>query len=264
MSDLKKNVLIAGLGAAVVAGTVGYLVGRKTTDEKPPTTNNKASLWKMQENEEGDTLLNYIKKHCTDIHPVQKELISQTRDTPMSVMLASADELQLLQSIVVAIGAKKTLDIGTYTGYSALSIALGLPDDGKVITCDVNEEYVNVGRPYWKKAGVDHKIVSRLAPATETLDKLIQNGEAETFDFAFIDADKENYVAYYERCLKLIRKGGIIAVDNVLWNGDVIDPSNNESETLGIRALNDVIAQDPRVTATMLQLADGTTIAVKK
>jgi predicted O-methyltransferase YrrM len=205
----------------------------------------------------------YAAKHSLRLHPAQINLTKVTLEQPMAVMLGSADQLNLLQNLCRTLGAKKTLDIGTYTGYSALSIALALPDDGKVIACDLNEDYVNIGRPYWKEAGVDNKIQFVKGPALETLQKLLDNGEAETFDFAFIDADKLNYDNYYELCLKLLRKKGIIALDNVLWGGAVLDPKENDPETLAFRAIAAKIHADERVHVSFLTLGDGTLLAFK-
>jgi caffeoyl-CoA O-methyltransferase len=165
--------------------------------------------------------------------------------------------------LVRLIGARRTLEIGTFTGYSALAVALALPPDGQVVACDVSKEWTDIGRRYWQEAGVAGKIDLRLAPAVETLDRLIRE-RAAPFDFAFIDADKENYDNYYERALKLVRPGGIIAIDNVLWNGAVADPKRTDPETRAIDALNRKVHNDTRVDFSLLPIGDGLTVAVRR
>ncbi|MFN5473785.1 MAG: class I SAM-dependent methyltransferase [Pseudanabaena sp.] len=150
-----------------------------------------------------------------------------------------------------------------FTGYSSLSVALALPEDGKVIACDVSEEYTSIARRYWEKAEVAHKIDLYIAPAIQTLDRILAEGQANTFDFAFIDADKENYDGYYERSLQLVRKGGLIAIDNVLWSGRVIDPEFQDDDTLAIHALNEKLHQDQRISLSLLPVSDGLTLALK-
>ncbi len=162
------------------------------------------------------------------------------------------------------IGARRALEIGTYTGYSALSVALALPHDGQLIACDISDEYTRVGRPFWDQADVAHKIDLRLGPALTTLDELVANDEIAKFDFAFIDADKTNYDAYYERCLTLVRPGGLILVDNVLWSGDVIDSEKQDEDTVAIRALNEKLKSDERVSLSLLPVGDGLTLALKR
>ena len=182
----------------------------------------------------------------------------------MSIMQIAPDQGQFLALLVKLLGAKKTLDIGVFTGYSSLVVALALPDDGKVIACDRDPEATALARRYWKEAGVEHKIDFHLAPALETLDQLIEQGQANSFDFAFIDADKRNYGNYYERALTLLRPGGLIAIDNVLWFGRVADPRDTDKRTIAIRELNQKIYQDERVEISMLPTADGLTLARKK
>jgi caffeoyl-CoA O-methyltransferase len=166
--------------------------------------------------------------------------------------------------LIHLLDARKTLEIGVFTGYSSLSVALALPDDGRIIACDVSEEWTSIAKRYWREAGVEAKIDLRLRPALQTLDDLIAHGQAGSFDFAFIDADKANYSNYYERCLVLVRPGGLIAVDNVLWSGAVIDPSNNDADTLAIRAFNEQLKDDQRIWLSMLPIRDGLTLASKK
>ncbi|XP_065843170.1 probable caffeoyl-CoA O-methyltransferase 2 isoform X2 [Oscarella lobularis] len=180
-----------------------------------------------------------------------------------SMMLVSADESRFFGQLVRILGAKKCIEIGTYTGYNTLSVALALPDDGKVIACDVVEAFPNIGKPFWKEAGVEHKIDLRIQPAEKTLDDLIANGETGTFDFVFIDADKPGYDAYYEKSLQLLRPGGVIALDNVLWNGAVTDASQNDPDTVSLREIGDKVYRDERVDTSFLPIADGVQIAVK-
>nr|CAH8853264.1 unnamed protein product [Trichobilharzia regenti] len=176
----------------------------------------------------------------------------------------SSIEMQLLANLCYAINAKKTLDVGVYTGYSVLTIAEALPSDGCVVALDITDTYLqDYCIPAWKQAGVEKKIDFRLGTAVDILEKLIANGESGTFDFAFIDADKENYSNYYQLCLQLIRPRGIIAIDNVIWSELVIDESDQTSETIGVRQLNDLIAADNGVRISMLNLSDGLTIVVK-
>ncbi|XP_023218862.1 catechol O-methyltransferase domain-containing protein 1-like [Centruroides sculpturatus] len=181
----------------------------------------------------------------------------------MGMMMGSLETLQLIHNLIYATNAKKVLDIGVFTGCSALAEALALPDDGKVVACDVNENSVNVGKPIWKEAGVYDKIDLRIAPALETLDELIANGEAGTFDFAFIDADKGNYLNYYERCLVLLKPRGIIAVDNVLATGKVVEKDCNDDRTTSLKNFNTALKDDPRIKISMLYAGDGLTLAFK-
>jgi predicted O-methyltransferase YrrM len=161
-------------------------------------------------------------------------------------------------------GARRTIEIGVYTGYSSLVVALALPDDGRMVACDISQKWTSVARRYWREAGVERKIDLQLRPALETLDDLIAKGQAGSFDFVFIDADKENYANYYERSLTLLRPGGLIAVDNVLWSGRVIDASAKDADTRAVRAFNEKLRGDERVWLTMLPVRDGLTLACKK
>lgn len=192
------------------------------------------------------------------------ELRSETHKLPDSIMQISPEQGQFMALLVQLMGAKKTLDIGTFTGYSALAVALALPTDGKVIAFDVSEEWTNIAKTYWNKANVADKIDLKLGSATDSLDALLANGEANTYDFAFIDADKANYDNYYERALKLVRPGGLIAVDNVLWSGRVADPDEHDASTTCIRNLNSKIFRDERVSISMLPIGDGLTLTRKR
>ncbi|MBE9058002.1 class I SAM-dependent methyltransferase [Sphaerospermopsis sp. LEGE 08334] len=191
------------------------------------------------------------------------QLRQETAQLPMSIMQISPEQGQFMALLVKLLGAKKTLDIGVFTGYSSLVVALALPADGKIIACDVSEEYTSIARRYWEKAAIADKINLHIAPALETLDNLLAAGEAESFDFAFIDADKGNYENYYERSLQLIRPGGLIAVDNVLWSGKVADPEIQDNQTKKIRAFNQKLYQDSRITLSLVPIADGLTLARK-
>ena len=195
---------------------------------------------------------------------VAKRLREETQKLPMAQMQIGPDQGQFLQLLVQLIQAKKTLEVGVFTGYRALWVAAALPDEGKIVACDVSEEYTAVARRYWKEAGVDHKIDLRLRPALETLDELLAQGGASTFDFAFIDADKSNYDNYYERALQLIRTGGLIAVDNTIWSGRVANPNESDTDTVAIRKLNEKLHRDERVALSMLTVGDGLTLAMKR
>ena len=212
-----------------------------------------------------DTLHDYLLRVGTRESAVAEALRAETlAATPWHRMQISPEQGAFMALLVRLLGAKRTLEVGTFTGYSALVVAEALPADGKVVACDVSEEWTSVGKPFWERAGVADKIDLRLRPAVATLDELIAGGETDSFDFAFIDADKANYDAYYERCLLLLRKGGVIGVDNVLWGGRVADASANDEDTRAIRAVNEKIRADARVDATMLPIGDGLTLAMKR
>ena len=211
-----------------------------------------------------DTLYQYILDHSVREPAVLRELHEETAKLPMAGMQIGADQGQFMALLAKLIGAKRSLEIGVFTGYSSIAVALALPPDGKIIACDVSEEWTAIARRYWKKAGVEGKIDLRLGPAVATLDDLLAKGEAGRFDFAFIDADKGNYLAYYERCLKLLRQGGLIAVDNTLWSGDVAKPENQKPDTVSLRAFNDAVHRDERVDVALLPIGDGLTLARKR
>jgi predicted O-methyltransferase YrrM len=209
-------------------------------------------------------LYDYLKKVSLREPEVLVKLREQTRKMSTALMQISPEQGQFMRLLMQLTGAKKTLDIGVFTGYSALSVAMALPADGKVIGCDINGEWTGIAKRFWELAGVAHKIDLRLAPAVETLQGLVDAGEGETFDFAFIDADKVNYMNYYELALKLVRSGGLIAIDNVLWDGHVADSNVNDENTLIIRELNEKVFKDERVDLSLLPLGDGLTLARKK
>jgi predicted O-methyltransferase YrrM len=206
----------------------------------------------------------YLLDHSLREPPVAAELRAATAQRPYAGMQISPEQGQLMALLVQAIGARRAIEIGTFTGYSALWVALALPADGRLVCCDVSAEWTAVGKPYWKKAGVAGKIDLRIAPAMETLDGLLADGGAGTYDFAFIDADKTGYDRYYERCLVLLRPGGLIGIDNVLWGGDVADPKKRSADTLALRALNKKLHGDARVLLSMLPVGDGLTLALKR
>jgi len=211
-----------------------------------------------------DSLYDYLLEVSLREPPLLARLRAETEALPLGAMQISPEQGQFMAFLVELIGARRTLEVGTFTGYSALRVALALPADGRVVACDVSADYTEVGRRYWTEAGVEGKIDLRLAPALETLDSLLESGEAETFDFAFIDADKENYDGYYERSLRLVRRGGLIAIDNVLWSGSVIDPNKQDKDTQAIRSLNKKLRQDRRVDLSLVPIGDGLALIRKR
>ncbi|MBL8661687.1 MAG: class I SAM-dependent methyltransferase [Candidatus Odyssella sp.] len=206
----------------------------------------------------------YILANGLREHPAQKALRAATARMPMGGMQIGAPQGALMALLAQAIGARRCIEIGVFTGYSALSVALALPPDGRIVACDVSEDLTAVGRRFWARAGVAGKIELRLGPAVDTVNALLEAGEAGRFDFAFIDADKTNYDAYYEGCLKLLRPGGLVAVDNVLWGGSVADPKRNDADTRAIKRLNAKIRKDERVTMCLVPISDGVTLALKR
>ena len=210
-----------------------------------------------------DNLYQYVLGHTVREHPVLAELREATIGMKHGGMQIGPDQGQLMQLLVKMLRAERTIEVGVFTGYSSLAVALALPAGGKVIACDVSEEWTSVARRYWQKAGVAGKIDLRLAPALETLDALIAAGGVGQYDFAFIDADKGAYRGYYERCLVLLRAGGLIAIDNTLWSGAVAKKDDQTVDTVAIRELNDFIANDRRVASSLLSVGDGVTLALK-
>lgn len=206
----------------------------------------------------------YIDRATLRDTPLLRELREETAKHPRAGMQTGADQVQFLQLLVRLIGARRCIEVGVFTGYSALGVALALPDDGKIIACDVSEEYTAIARRYWERAGVADKIDLYLAPAAETLDDRIRAGEKGRFDFAYIDADKSNYDVYYERCLTLLRQNGLITIDNMLWSGDVARAGCTDPDTAALRALNDKIGRDERVDASLLPIGDGLMVVRKR
>ena len=209
-------------------------------------------------------LLGYLAAHGARETPVQKALRRETARLPQAQMQIGAEQGALMQILVRLMGARRCLEIGTFTGYSALAVALALPPGGRIVCCDLSESWTAIARRYWKRAGVARKIDLRLAPALATLDRLLAEGCAGQFDFAFIDADKSNYLNYYERCLRLVRRGGLILADNTLWGGSVADPRNRTVDTRAIRAFNRKLLRDARVDMALLPVGDGLTLARKR
>jgi predicted O-methyltransferase YrrM len=210
-----------------------------------------------------DSLYAYVLAHSLREHPAQTALREATKAHPHAGMQIGPEQGQFMALLVRLIGARRTIEIGVFTGYSALSVALALPGDGFVLACDVSDEYTRIGKPYWEAAGVAHKIHLTLAPARATLDARLANGDANAFDFAFIDADKTAYDDYYERCLMLVRPGGLIAIDNVLWSGSVAKPAAT-ADTAALQALNDKLHRDERIDLSLLPIGDGLTLARKR
>jgi len=206
--------------------------------------------------------------YVLDVGLREPEILARLREATeqeeMSVMRSAPEQGQFMAMLLKLTGAKRVLEIGTYTGYATLWMALALPEDGGIVTCDVSERWTSVAHGFWKEAGVSERIRLELRPALETLDGMLAAGEQGSFDFAFIDADKVNYDAYYEACLKLVRPGGLICVDNVLWGGSVSDPDKQDESAEAIRAFNRKLRDDDRIELSMLPIADGLTLALKR
>lgn len=211
-----------------------------------------------------DTVYDYLLAHSLRESPLLKKLREETATLEMARMQISPEQGQLLNLLVKLLGARQIIEIGVFTGYSALCMAEALPGDGRLVACDINQEWTDMARRYWQEAGVHKKVELLLAPADKTLQKLIDTGNANSFDFAFIDADKPHYLTYYEQCLKLIRRGGLIAIDNTLWSGNVADASVDDEDTRAIRELNDALHSDSRVDISLLPIGDGLTLALKR
>jgi O-methyltransferase len=211
-----------------------------------------------------ETLYRYLVDHSVREHPVLAELRAETARLPQAVMQIGPEQGQFMALLARLTGARRCIEVGVFTGYSSLAVALVLPDNGSIIALDVSEEWTAIARRHWQKAGVDDKIDLRLGRAMDTLDTLISLQESGRFDFAFIDADKGNYLGYYERCLELVRPGGLILLDNTLWSGDVADPSNQEPDTVALRAVNDALHRDDRIDLAQLPVGDGLTLARKR
>ena len=211
-----------------------------------------------------DRLYEYLLAHSLREHPAQTALREATRTWPRAGMQISPEQGQLLALLLRLIGARRAIEVGVFTGYSALTAALALPADGHLLACDIGDADTLLGQPFWQSAGVAQKIEFVVAPAQETLRARLAGGEAGTYDFAFIDADKTAYDTYYELCLQLLRTGGVIAIDNVLWGGAVAQPDSSDADTKALQALNAKIHLDQRVDLAMLPIGDGLTLALKR
>jgi predicted O-methyltransferase YrrM len=212
----------------------------------------------------GDDIYDYLLKVSLRESPVLAALRQRTAEHPAAAMQIAPEQGQFMALLVKLIGARRCLEVGVFTGYSSLAVAAALPADGRVVACDVSEEYTAVAREFWERAGVADRIDLRLAPAIDTLDELLADGQAGSFDFAFIDADKTRYQAYYERSLELLRPGGLIAVDNTLWSGSLIEPAADDADAQALATFNARLLEDPRVDLSLLPLGDGLTLARKR
>lgn len=211
-----------------------------------------------------ENIYDYILDTTLRDQPILAELRERTSTMPGAGMQISPDQGQFMALLTKLTGATNTLEVGVFTGYSSLIVAQALPENGKITACDISEEYTAIAREFWKKAGVTHKIDLHIGPAVETLDALISDGKTGAFDLAFIDADKENYVTYYERSLILLRSGGLILIDNVLWGGRAADPEQKDESTLAIRALNASLKDDDRIDVSLIPIGDGLALARKR
>ncbi len=211
-----------------------------------------------------DALYDYLISISLREPSILRRLRDETAADPMARMQIAPEQGQFMALLAELLGAQRVIEVGVFTGYSALRVAMALPEDGKLVACDVSEEWTSVAARYWKEAGVMHKIDLRLAPAMDTLDGLLAEGLAGRFDMAFIDADKPGYLGYYERCLALLRTGGLVMVDNTLWNGDVINASDHSEDTAAIRAFNERLHGDKRISLSLVPIGDGLTLARKR
>jgi len=211
-----------------------------------------------------DSLYRYLNEVSLREPPLLLALREETADLTQRSMQIAPEQGQFMALLVRLIGARQCLEVGVFTGYSSLATALALPADGRIVACDVSEEWTAIARRYWERAGVAHKIDLRLAPALQTLDALLAAGRGDTFDFAFIDADKTGYLSYYERALQLLRAGGVVLIDNTLWSGRVADPEFVDADTVALRQFNEVLHRDERVDLSLLPVGDGLTLARKR
>ena len=210
-----------------------------------------------------DRLWSYLCRVSLRESPLLAELRAETAQMPAAECQISPEQGQFMALLVRLLGTRRALEIGTFTGYSSLAVALALPDDGRLVCCDMSAEWTSVARRYWQRAGVAHKVELRLGPALETLQGMVSNGDRGSFDFAFVDADKTGYRDYYERCLELLRPGGLVVFDNMLWEGKVADPHARDEDTRAIRELNELVSADERVASSLLQVGDGVLLAMK-
>ena len=211
-----------------------------------------------------EKVYDYLLGHSLRESAACQQLREETKSMKMGMMQVSPEQGQFMSLLVELIGARKAVEVGTFTGYSALCVAQALPADGTLVCCDVSEEWTAVGKKYWEQAGVSDRISLRIGPAVDTLKAMCDAGEENTFDFGFIDADKTNYQSYYEHVLALLRTGGLLLIDNVLWGGSVANPDKTDEDTEAIRALNTFVHHDDRVSLSMLPVGDGLTLALKR
>jgi len=197
------------------------------------------------------------------MHPVQLKLVEETLQHARSRMMGAPEVVNVNALLIRSLLAKKVIDVGVFTGASSLAAALALPEDGVVVACDVSEDFTKIAQKYWKEAGVEHKVKLKIAPAADTLNSLLDSGEENTFDFAFIDADKTGYDTYFELCLRLLRQGGIIAFDNTLWDGRVLDDAEQSEDTVALKKLNEKLSKDSRVQTVIMNIGDGYTLVTK-
>jgi len=210
-----------------------------------------------------DKLYDYMLDVSLREPEVMTALRAETAKHPMGRMQISPEHAQFMQMLVKILGAKKCIEVGTFTGYSALAVALALPKKGKLVCLDISDEYTSIGKPFWEQAGVAKKIDLRIGPAKKSLNKMIKKGESGKYDFAFIDADKGGYPDYFERCLKLLKTGGVIACDNIFMNGDVVDGRKRGGNAVAMRAFNELLKNDKRVDLSLIPIGDGLTLARK-
>ena len=211
-----------------------------------------------------DRLYSYLLEHSLRENPVQRRLRERTLTLEMGRMQIAPEQGRFMALLAELIGARRAIEIGTFTGYSALCVAQVLPADGRLICCDISDEWTAIGRPFWKEAGVAGRIDLRIAPALETLDSLAREIEMASFDLAFVDADKENYLSYYERCLPLLRPGGLLLFDNTLWDGAVADSEDQSADTVALREFNESLHRDERISLSLVPIGDGLTLARKR
>ena len=211
-----------------------------------------------------DRLYDYLLAHSLREPEALAKLRAETASHPKVNMQIAPEQGQFMQMLVRLTGARRAIEVGVFTGYSSLAVALAMPADGKLLACDVSEEFTAIARRHWESAGVAGRIELVLAEALQTLDARLAAGESGFYDFAFIDADKTNYLAYYERLMNLVRPGGLIVVDNTLWGGEVANPGNRDEDTVALREFNDVLLGDPRIDLSLLPLGDGLTLARRR
>jgi predicted O-methyltransferase YrrM len=211
-----------------------------------------------------DEIHRYLVDHSVREPDVLARLRAATASLPQAGMQIGPEQGQLMALLAKLVGAKRCIEVGVFTGYSSLAVALALPEDGRILACDVSEQWTAIARRFWREAGVEHKIELKLQPAVRTLEESLAAGEAGRYDFAFVDADKPAYDSYYELLLQLLRPGGLMALDNTLWSGAVLDPNEREPNTVALRALNDKLHRDERIDLSLLPVGDGLTLARKR